>query len=172
MPALAALAGCASSMVPQRTQHADSGITSVIQASLNANDKVKAREVDVETREGVVYLNGVVDTEEGRLEAARVACGKDFISPRPNAQYLALRWALEQARAGGAGRRRSTCFLYGSGRVTTGEHEAFGEHGEGYVRIAMVENEQRIRQAARGVRRFLESGIETLHNVVPLANRR
>ena len=49
---------------------------------------------------------------------------------------------------------------------------AFGEHGEGYVRIAMVENEQRIRQAARGVRRFLESGIETLHNVVPLANRR
>src|ERR1700760_804810 len=49
---------------------------------------------------------------------------------------------------------------------------AFGEHGEGHVRIALVENEQRIRQAARGVRRFLESGLETLHNVVPLANRR
>ena len=49
---------------------------------------------------------------------------------------------------------------------------AFGEHGEGYVRIAMVENEQRIRQAARNIRRFLESGIESLHNVVPLANRR
>ena len=31
----------------------------------------------------------------------------------------------------------------------------FGEHGEGYVRIALVENEQRIRQAARSVRRFL-----------------
>ena len=49
---------------------------------------------------------------------------------------------------------------------------AFGEHGEGFVRIAMVENEQRIRQAARNLRRFLESGLETLHNVVPLANRR
>ncbi|AVT76571.1 LL-diaminopimelate aminotransferase [Rhodopseudomonas palustris] len=48
----------------------------------------------------------------------------------------------------------------------------FGEHGEGFVRIAMVENEQRIRQAARGVRRFLESGVETLHNVVPLAAQR
>ncbi|QDL97268.1 LL-diaminopimelate aminotransferase [Rhodopseudomonas palustris] len=48
----------------------------------------------------------------------------------------------------------------------------FGEHGEGFVRIAMVENEQRIRQAARGVRRFLESGVETLHNVVPLAVQR
>jgi len=32
----------------------------------------------------------------------------------------------------------------------------FGEHGEGFVRIALVENEQRIRQAARNVRRFLE----------------
>jgi alanine-synthesizing transaminase len=31
----------------------------------------------------------------------------------------------------------------------------FGEYGEGYVRIALVENEQRIRQAARNVKRFL-----------------
>jgi alanine-synthesizing transaminase len=49
---------------------------------------------------------------------------------------------------------------------------AFGEHGEGYVRIALVENEQRIRQAARNVRRFLDTGLEKLHNVVPLATRR
>src|SRR5438067_2598886 len=49
---------------------------------------------------------------------------------------------------------------------------AFGEHGEGFVRIALVENEQRIRQAARNVRRFLETGPEKLHNVVPLATRR
>jgi alanine-synthesizing transaminase len=48
----------------------------------------------------------------------------------------------------------------------------FGEHGEGFVRIALVENEQRIRQAARNVRRFLESAPEKLHNVVPLAKRR
>ncbi|MDZ4775836.1 MAG: LL-diaminopimelate aminotransferase [Alphaproteobacteria bacterium] len=31
----------------------------------------------------------------------------------------------------------------------------FGEHGEGFVRIALVENEQRIRQAARAVKKFL-----------------
>src|ERR1700726_2809075 len=49
---------------------------------------------------------------------------------------------------------------------------AFGEHGEGSVRIALVENEQRIRQAARNIRRFLETGAEKLHNVVPLATRR
>jgi alanine-synthesizing transaminase len=48
----------------------------------------------------------------------------------------------------------------------------FGEHGEGHVRIALVENEQRIRQAARNIRRFLESWPKMLHNVVPLATRR
>ncbi|WP_145087227.1 hypothetical protein [Anatilimnocola aggregata] len=29
------------------------------------------------------------------LKAAKVACGKDFITPRPNAQYVALRWVME-----------------------------------------------------------------------------
>jgi len=47
----------------------------------------------------------------------------------------------------------------------------FGEYGEGFVRIALVENEQRIRQAARNIRRFLETAPEKLHNVVPLAKR-
>ena len=32
----------------------------------------------------------------------------------------------------------------------------FGEYGDEYVRLALVENEQRIRQAAKGVRRALE----------------
>jgi alanine-synthesizing transaminase len=35
-------------------------------------------------------------------------------------------------------------------------------------RLALVENEQRIRQAARGVRRFFETADATLHNVVKL----
>jgi alanine-synthesizing transaminase len=49
----------------------------------------------------------------------------------------------------------------------------FGEHGDDYVRIALVENEQRIRQAARNVRRFLETADKTLHNVVTIkATRR
>lgn len=33
----------------------------------------------------------------------------------------------------------------------------YGEKGEGYVRIAMVENEQRLRQAARNIKRYLSS---------------
>jgi alanine-synthesizing transaminase len=38
----------------------------------------------------------------------------------------------------------------------------YGEEGEGFVRIAMVENEHRIRQAARNVKRYLQSmGVNT-----------
>ncbi|GLQ61511.1 hypothetical protein GCM10007867_03560 [Gluconobacter cerinus] len=33
----------------------------------------------------------------------------------------------------------------------------YGANGEGYVRIALVENEQRIRQAARNIKRYLKS---------------
>jgi alanine-synthesizing transaminase len=56
-------------------------------------------------------------------------------------------------------------------RVAVSPGAGFGEHGEGHVRIALVENEQRIRQAARNIRRFLETAPELLHNVVPLAKR-
>jgi alanine-synthesizing transaminase len=47
----------------------------------------------------------------------------------------------------------------------------FGEYGEGYVRIALVENEQRIRQAARNIRRFLSDSAKTMHNVIPIASK-
>src|SRR4026209_1102749 len=44
----------------------------------------------------------------------------------------------------------------------------FGEYGEGYVRIALVENEQRIREAPRNVRRFLAKAARQQHNAVPV----
>jgi len=71
--ALLVALGCKSSMTTERTRYIDAGITSVIEKSLEANDKVKARQVEVQTRENVVYLTGVVDTEAARQEAARVA---------------------------------------------------------------------------------------------------
>jgi len=90
--------------------------------------------------------------------------------PPPSASMFA--WApLPEAFREIGSMQFATLMVEKSG-VVVSPGVAFGEHGEGYVRIAMVENEQRIRQAARNIRRFLESGIETLHNVVPLANRR
>ncbi len=44
----------------------------------------------------------------------------------------------------------------------------FGEYGDQYVRLALVENEQRIRQAARNIKKFL-AGQPSHGNVVPLA---
>ena len=44
----------------------------------------------------------------------------------------------------------------------------FGEFGDDYVRLAIVENEQRIRQAARGVRRFFDQADHILNNVVQI----
>jgi alanine-synthesizing transaminase len=47
----------------------------------------------------------------------------------------------------------------------------FGEYGEGHVRIALVENEQRIRQAARNIRKFLAESAKSMHNVIPIASK-
>ena len=44
----------------------------------------------------------------------------------------------------------------------------FGEYGDDFVRLAIVENEQRIRQAARGIRTFFDTADQSLHNVVEL----
>ena len=47
-------------------------------------------------------------------------------------------------------------------KVAVAPGVGYGEDGEGYVRIAMVENEQRIRQAARNIRKFLQlHGVNT-----------
>jgi alanine-synthesizing transaminase len=47
----------------------------------------------------------------------------------------------------------------------------FGEYGEGFVRIALVENEHRIRQAARNIKKFLARSQETMHNVIPIPQK-
>jgi alanine-synthesizing transaminase len=48
----------------------------------------------------------------------------------------------------------------------------FGEYGDEFVRVALVENEHRIRQAARNIKRFLSSSAKQPNNVVPLSAHR
>lgn len=47
----------------------------------------------------------------------------------------------------------------------------FGEYGDQYVRLALVENEQRIRQAARAVKKFFTNHADGKDNVVELNGR-
>ncbi|WP_174800766.1 LL-diaminopimelate aminotransferase [Martelella limonii] len=48
----------------------------------------------------------------------------------------------------------------------------FGEHGDEHVRIALVENEHRIRQAARNLKRFFSTTQIAPDNIVPLKAHR
>jgi alanine-synthesizing transaminase len=90
--------------------------------------------------------------------------------PAPRASMFA--WARLPEPFRGIGSVDFATLLVEKAEIAVSPGIAFGEHGEGFVRIALVENEQRIRQAARNLRRFLETGPEKLHNVVPLAQRR
>jgi alanine-synthesizing transaminase len=90
--------------------------------------------------------------------------------PSPRASMFA--WAPIPKPFSGIGSVEFSTLLVEKAEVAVAPGIGFGEYGEGSVRIALVENEQRIRQAARNIRRFLESGPEKLHNVVPLATRR
>jgi alanine-synthesizing transaminase len=90
--------------------------------------------------------------------------------PTPTASMFAWAPLPEQFRS--LGSIEFAKLLVEKAEVAVAPGIGFGEHGEGYVRLAVVENEHRIRQAARNIRRFLENGTETLHNVIPLAQRR
>jgi alanine-synthesizing transaminase len=90
--------------------------------------------------------------------------------PAPAASMFA--WAPIPEPFRSLGSLEFSTLLVEKAEVAVSPGVGFGEHGEGFVRIALVENEQRIRQAARNIRRFLETGPEKLHNVVPLATRR
>lgn len=48
----------------------------------------------------------------------------------------------------------------------------FGEHGDDYVRLALVENEHRIRQAARSIKKFMGASAPAPDNVVQIGARR
>ena len=80
-------------------------------------------------------------------------------------------WAPVPQPFTGLGSVEFATLLVEKAEVAVSPGTGFGERGEGYVRIALVENEQRIRQAARNIRRFLETAPAKLHNVVPLAKR-
>jgi alanine-synthesizing transaminase len=93
-----------------------------------------------------------------------------WVVPAPPASMFA--WAPLPDMFRSLGSLEFSKLLVEKAEVAVSPGVAFGEYGEGYVRIALVENEQRIRQAARNIRRFLESAPEKLHNVVPIATRR
>ncbi|GAA0781862.1 LL-diaminopimelate aminotransferase [Roseibium denhamense] len=90
--------------------------------------------------------------------------------PAPEASMFC--WAPIPDRFKGIGSLEYSKLLLEHAEVAVAPGIGFGEHGDEYVRIGLVENEQRLRQAARNIRRFLESADQKLHNVVPLSTTR
>ena len=74
--------------------------------------------------------------------------------PSPAASMFA--WAAIPDMFQDGGSLEFTMQLIEEAHVAVAPGTGFGEQGEGYVRIALVENEQRIRQAARNIRKFME----------------
>ena len=73
--------------------------------------------------------------------------------PPPDASMFAWVPLPEQYREMGS--LKFSKYLMENAGVAVSPGNGFGEHGEGYVRIALVENEQRIRQAARNIRAMM-----------------
>ncbi|MCA8900365.1 MAG: LL-diaminopimelate aminotransferase [Hyphomonas sp.] len=73
--------------------------------------------------------------------------------PSPAASMFA--WAPIPEQLKHLGSLEFALQLINEAHVAVAPGAGFGEHGDGHVRIALVENEQRIRQAARNIRKFL-----------------
>jgi alanine-synthesizing transaminase len=73
--------------------------------------------------------------------------------PSPPASMFA--WAPLPPRFKEMGSLAFSKLLLEQANVAVSPGVGFGENGEGYVRIALVENRQRLRQAARNIKLFL-----------------
>jgi alanine-synthesizing transaminase len=89
--------------------------------------------------------------------------------PAPSASMFA--WAPVPERFGAMSSLEFSKLLIEKADLAVAPGEGFGEHGEGFLRLALVENEQRIRQAARNLRRFFDTADQQLHNIVSISAR-
>ncbi|VAV92273.1 Aspartate aminotransferase [hydrothermal vent metagenome] len=76
--------------------------------------------------------------------------------PSPEASMFA--WAPVPEQFKKLGSMEFAKQLIAEAGVAVAPGTGFGDEGEGFVRLALVENEQRIRQAARSIKKFLASG--------------
>ena len=75
--------------------------------------------------------------------------------PVPNPPGSMFAWAPIPPRYAHLGSLEFSKLLLANARVAVAPGIGFGEHGDGHVRIALVENTQRLRQAVRNIRGFL-----------------
>lgn len=110
-------------------------------------------------------IRAVYKSRRDTLVSSMKRAGWDI--PSPPASMFA--WAKLPPQYEEAGSMLFSKLLIEEAGVAVAPGIAFGEYGEGYVRIGLVENEHRIRQAARSVKKFLANSDEILgraHNAL------
>lgn len=100
----------------------------------------------------VAETRGIYKARRDVLVESFARAGWDV--PAPEASMFA--WAPLPPGCEAMGSLEFSKKLMKEAHVAVAPGIGFGEHGEGHVRLALVENEQRIRQAARGVADFLD----------------
>jgi len=83
-----------------------------------------------------------------------ISAGWDM--PIPDGSMFA--WAPIPAKYASLGSVEFSKLLMARAKVAVSPGLGFGEHGDTHVRIALVENNHRLRQAVRNVRTFMQSG--------------
>jgi alanine-synthesizing transaminase len=84
--------------------------------------------------------------------------------PIPNPRASMFAWAPLPEKFAHLGSVEFSKRLMEEAEIAVAPGLGFGEYGDGFIRIGLVENEQRIRQAARNLKKFLSG-----NNVAPVA---
>ena len=106
-------------------------------------------------------IRGIYKSRRDVLVSSMAQAGWEI--PSPPASMFAWAKVPEQYRE--AGSMLFSKLLIEEAGVAVAPGVGFGEYGEGFVRIGLVENEQRIRQAARNVKKFLNQSGQILSKV-------
>jgi alanine-synthesizing transaminase len=106
----------------------------------------------------IAEIRAVYKSRRDVLVEAMGRAGWDI--PPPPATMFA--WAPVPGPFARLGSMEFSKVLLREAEVAVSPGVGFGEYGEGFVRIGLVENEQRIRQAARGVKRLMQRADEIL----------
>jgi alanine-synthesizing transaminase len=86
----------------------------------------------------------------------------------PNPEGSMFAWAPIPERYAHLGSVEFSKLLLARAKVAVAPGLGFGEYGEGYVRIGLVENTHRLRQAVRSIKGFLQSSSNTAPEEAPV----
>ncbi|MEL7466759.1 MAG: LL-diaminopimelate aminotransferase [Pseudomonadota bacterium] len=109
-------------------------------------------------QECIEEIRGVYRSRRDVMVEAMAKAGWDV--PPPPATMFA--WAPVPQEFAHLGSMAFSKILLKEAGVAVSPGVGFGEYGEGFVRLGLVENEQRIRQAARGVKKVLANAADII----------